>query len=249
METTVTFIATEPLREDLEDHTISYLINDRCLLDCAWNVATNMRRIGHSPRDLDAIFITHGHTDHYIGLLGVLYLNSVFGRDEELTIFGPQEDIERIVADALTFLQSSLGQVLRVVPLGPGEEFEIGEFTVRTARAHHRVPALCYRFRDNRTGKQIGFSGDTAYAPRLAEFFAGVDLLVYEAGRGLVDPEVTPQENHSGVRQTARIAREVGPERLYLVHAPPGNRDEILAAGREIFPETYWPKPGQRVVV
>ncbi len=136
-----------------------------------------------------------------------------------------------------------------VIPVAPGEEIQAQEFSIKTAFTHHNVQGLAYRFVDNTTGKEIGCSGDTGYLPVLAEHFRGVDVLVYEATTGLDDPEVSAETSHSGVRQTATIARKAEAGRLYLVHSGAQQATEIIAAAREIFPETYWPQPGQVITV
>lgn len=254
MPTTLTFIGTGSWLPPSDNDTASFIVNGHCLVDCGWNAAINMGRFGYSPVDLDYVFITHCHPDHYLGLAGVLFYRGLQSPNlPPLKVVGPAEDIERIVQLARAYVQADrfewLPAPVAVTAVSPGEEVQAGELSVNTAPTHHGVPGLAYRFIDSNTQKQIGVSGDTAYLPALAEHFRGVDVLVYEAGLGLDDPEVTEETPHSGVRQTATIAREAGAGRLYLVHSVPDQRTEILAAAREIFPETYWPHPGQIVTV
>jgi ribonuclease BN (tRNA processing enzyme) len=178
----------------------------------------------------------------------VLFYIHLRDRDKVLKIGGPAEDIERIVAQAKAYLGWEKPDV-EIMALTPDAEFAVGEFTVNTARTSHAVAGLAYRFRDGRTGQQIGISGDTGYLPALAEHFREVDLLVYEAARGLAGSPDEPSTGHSGVRQSATIARDARAGQLYIVHTLPGDKTEIIAAAREIFPQTYWAEPGERVVI
>ena len=249
-QTTLTFIGTDTCVPQPDDDTASFLLNDHILVDCGWNAAINMSRFGHTPLDLDWVLITHCHQDHYLGLAGVIFYIGLRGQGQGLTVAGPAEDIEHVVEQA----QAYVGDIkviphVEVVPLGPQEEYQVGEFVVKTARTRHAVPGLAYRFRDEQTGAEIGISGDTAYLPALAEHFRGVDLLVYEAALGLEDPSDEPTITHSSVRQSASIARDAQAGRLYLVHSRPGQKAEIIAAAREVFPPTYWARPGERVTV
>ncbi len=252
-QTTLTFIGTDACIPQSDNDTASFMLNDHALVDCGWNAAITMGECGYTPLDLDYVVLTHCHQDHYLGLAGVLFYVGLREPQGRLTVVGPAEDIERVVGCANAYIgweyvRSEQSDV-EVMGVAPDEVIQIGEFTVKTARTQHPVPGLAYRFEDNRTGKTIGISGDTAYLPALAEHFEGVDMLVYEASYGLTDLEVTPNTDHCSARQSATIAREAGVGRLYLVHSVPEAEAEILAAAREIFPETYWPQPGQRVTV
>jgi len=254
--TTLTFVATGPCVPPSDNDTANFVVNGHCLVDCGWNAAINMGRCGHSPADVDYIFITHCHQDHYMGLAGMLFYRQMRWPDmPPVKVVGPAADIERVVELARAYLQADRFSWMQtspeVIALTPGEEMQIQEFSIKTAPTQHDIQGLAYRFTDNTTGKGIGFSGDTGYLPALAEHFRGVDVLVYEATNGLDDPELTPETAHSGARQSAWIACEAQAGRLYLVHVhnPPQQPTEILAAVREIFPETYWPHPGQLLTV
>jgi len=245
-QTTLTFVGTDSCVPRGDNDTASFILNDHILVDCGWNAAINMSRFGYTPLDLDWVLITHCHQDHYLGLAGVLFYIHLRERDKVLKIGGPAEEIERIVAQAKAYVGWEKPDV-EVMGLTPDAQFAVGEFTLVTARTQHEVPGLAYRFQDERTGAEIGISGDTGYLPALAEHFHKVDLLVYEAALGVEDPP--PDAGHSSVYQSATIARDAGAGRLYLAHTPPSDKTGILAAGREIFPQTYWPDPGERVVI
>ncbi len=98
MATTLTFIGTDTCVPQSNNDTASFIVNGHCLVDCGWNAAINMGRYGHSPADLDYIFITHCHHDHYLGLAGVLFYRGLRYPDmPQLKVVGPTEDIERVV--------------------------------------------------------------------------------------------------------------------------------------------------------
>ncbi len=247
-QTTLTFIGTDTCVPQPDDDTASFILNDHILVDCGWNAAINMTRFGYTPLDLDWVLITHWHQDHYLGLAGVIFYIGLRQPEQTLTVAGPADAGVEGVERAKAYMGGDKTET-KVIALGPVLELQVEEFTVTTAGTRHKVPGLAYRFRDTRTGKEIGISGDTAYLPALAEHFRGVDLLVYEAAMGLEDPPDEPTTSHSGVRQSAGIARDAGVGRLYLVHTVPADKAEIIAAAREIFPQTYWAHPGERVVV
>jgi len=252
-ETTLTFIGTGGFQPKADNDTACLLVNGHCLIDCGWNAAINMTRFAHTVLDVDHVIITHCHHDHYLGLAGVIFLRRLRQGDaadaEPLRIIGPQADIARVVKLARDYMQMDdferlCGVHPEVVEVGPGDGTTIGELTLRTAPTMHSVEGLACRLRDERTGIEIGFSGDTAYSPSLAEHFHGVDVLVYEASWGLTEPEPEADQGHSAVRQSAAVARDARVGKLYLVHTDMDCGDQVLAAAREVFPETYWPEPG-----
>ncbi len=258
MPTTLTFIGTGSCTPPPGNETACFLLNGHALVDTGWCAALSMTRCGHDATQLDHLFITHCHHDHYMGLASIFFYRRMQRKRmpenaPELKVIGPAEDIERVVELARAYLQVDRFEAVQttpeVYPLEPGDEFQAGELTVRTAPTHHPVQGLAYRFIDTNTGVEIGISGDTAYHPPLAEHFRGVDILIYEASAGLGDPQVGPEGGHSGVRQSARIARDAAAKRLYIVHTNASLKHDILAAAREIFPETHWPEPGMVLVL
>ena len=256
--TTLTFVGTGSCVPALGDDTACFVINGHCLIDCGWNAALGMARVERTPLDIEHILLTHCHHDHYMGLPGLLFYRRLRGRTmdalPEQRIIGPAEDIERVVGLARALLQperfDTLNQVTEtIVPVTPGAAIETGELRITTAAARHQVQGLAYRIHDTRTGAQIGFSGDTAYIPELEQHFRGVDVLVHEASHGSNDPQPGPEQGHSSARQAAAIASGAGAGRLYIVHAPQTDAEAVLAAAREVFPNTFWPQPGETVEV
>jgi ribonuclease Z len=252
-ETTLTFIGTGHCQPAPDNDTASFVLNGHCLIDCGWNAAITMTRYGYAPLDIDRVLITHCHQDHYMGLAGVLFLRhlreNTVDHLEQMKIIGPAEDIGRVVELARAYIQVETFERLanarqEVIGIEPGETVAAGELTITTAPTEHSVQGLAYRIRDERTGVELGFSGDTTYLPELAEHFRGVDVLVYEASWGVEDPEPGTEAGHSGVRQSATIARDAEVGKLYLVHTSRGQEADIVAAAREIFPEAYMPQPG-----
>lgn len=68
------------------------------LIDCGEGTQMQLLRYGISLLKIDAIFITHLHGDHYLGLPGLLSTMHLMGRKKEILIFAPfalQEIIAR----------------------------------------------------------------------------------------------------------------------------------------------------------
>src|SRR5918997_5998251 len=61
---------------------------DRLLYDCGEGPQQQLLRSIGLP-ELDAVFVTHFHLDHWLGLLGMVKTFDLRARDRPLTIYGP----------------------------------------------------------------------------------------------------------------------------------------------------------------
>ena len=63
---------------------------DVFLLDCGEGTQRQMMRFGVSYMKVKAIFITHLHLDHFLGVFGLVETMALNGRKEKLTLYGPR---------------------------------------------------------------------------------------------------------------------------------------------------------------
>jgi ribonuclease Z len=68
----------------------------KALFDCGEGTQRQMRILKLSPHHLDAIFISHWHGDHTLGIGGIIQSLSASKRDDTLRIYGPKGTKERI---------------------------------------------------------------------------------------------------------------------------------------------------------
>jgi ribonuclease Z len=213
---------------------------------------------GVSPLDIEYLFMTHFHHDHYIGLPQLLFFHAMRSSEKRpgagpLKIVGPAEDLERVVSLSLQLLQPDLFPPVRyepeLFPLMPGDTLDTEEFDLSVCRAPHPVPALCYRFEDKQTGRIVTFTGDTAYDAAIVEHARGSSLLIHEASYG---ENAAPQNNpwlHSGAPEAATVAIEAEVAKLALIHCTESRQQAALEVARAIFANTIWPADGETVVV
>lgn len=72
-------------------HTSQYvqINNQRFLIDCGEATQNQLMHYKLSSLKLDAIFISHLHGDHYLGLVGLLSSMHLQGRTKSLELYGP----------------------------------------------------------------------------------------------------------------------------------------------------------------
>jgi len=200
------------------------------LVDAGSGAARNLIRVGFQPPQVEAVFLTHFHSDHIDGL-GELGLLRWTGGSHRLPL-------PIYAAEGITEVTQGLNQAYRLdavyrsahhgpeiaPPTGAGfralefEEPALGESTivleknglrVTMFRVEHPpiVPAVGYRF--DYKGRSVVVSGDTRKSKNLEHFAAGVDLLVHEA----LSPELMGVVQHAaeavGNQGIAKIAVDV----------------------------------------
>lgn len=253
-QTTVTFLGTCANLPYAGEDCSSFVINERHMVDTGWYGTVRMLSYGLDPVKIEHLFFTHRHNDHTLGLPQLLLYRRIKriqeGREfPPLKIFGPAQDLDGIVERAVSVLQWPESAVLpEVIPLEAGDEWENGQFVIRTCSSRHTAPGLVYRFFDKRTGVDLAFTGDTAYDEAVIEHVRGAVFLIHEACYNDGDPLDKPGL-HSQPKLAARAAEKAGVGRLALIHGVPALRARKVAAAREIFPNTFWPENGQRVVL
>jgi ribonuclease Z len=137
---------------------------DRLLFDCGEGTQQQLLRSVGLP-ELDAVFITHFHLDHWLGLVGMLKTFDLRARDKPLTIHGPPG--LRALFTGLKPLLGRLGYPLELVELEAHAEVRFGGYLVASFPVKHRVEALGYAFvEDERPGR---FDADAARALGVAE--------------------------------------------------------------------------------
>src|SRR5215218_3313166 len=124
---------------------------ERILFDCGEGTQQQLLRSVGLP-ELDAIFITHFHLDHWLGLLGMVKTFDLRARARPLTIYGPPG-----ISQLFTGLRPILGRTgypLATVDLEPHEEIRFASFIVSAFPVKHRVEAYGYAIvEDDRPGR------------------------------------------------------------------------------------------------
>lgn len=141
--------------------------NNALLFDAGENSRLDLKRLG----DLEAVFLTHHHIDHFIGFDRILRAN--LDRDKVLSVFGPEGTIRKVYDRIKSYEHSYFPfqkLVLKVHELRPGRVrtgllecarrfpepevaeadwpgpvvYENAELTVEAVPADHTVPCLAF---------------------------------------------------------------------------------------------------------
>src|SRR5438270_3768676 len=114
---------------------------DRILFDCGEGTQRQLvSSVGLA--DLNEIFLTHFHADHWLGLPGLLKTFDLRGRDRPLVVHGPPG-----VCELLSAAMRLVGRVhydLKVIELTPGDVLERDGYAIAPVPVAHRVQAFGY---------------------------------------------------------------------------------------------------------
>ncbi len=117
------------------------------LLDCGEGTQKRIMRSKISFMQVDNVFLTHFHGDHFLGILGMIQSMSFNGREKPLHIFGPVR-ARQILNNALNVGYYTLGFDIYIHELMPDQTIDLQGFSVTTFRNDHPVPAISYMFRE-----------------------------------------------------------------------------------------------------
>jgi len=115
---------------------------ERLLFDCAEGTQRQLMRSTIGLPDLDEIFLTHFHADHYLGLPGMLKTFALRQRETPLTVYGPPG--LRELFGALRRVFGRLTYPLELVELRPGEALDRDGYRLLVFPVHHGVAAVGY---------------------------------------------------------------------------------------------------------
>src|SRR3954451_24622863 len=115
---------------------------ERLLFDCAEGTQRQLMRSAVGLPDLEEIFITHYHADHYLGLPGMLKTFALRQRDVPLTVYGPPG--LRDLFSSLARVFGKLSYPLELVELRAGEALERGDYAIVPFAVSHGVSGVGY---------------------------------------------------------------------------------------------------------
>ena len=165
----------------------------RFLIDCGEGTQRQILQSGIGFRNLNNIFVTHGHLDHILGLAGLLSTFMRWETIEELNIYSGRWALDRIhdLLYGVVLRGGQAAMVLNLHEIKPGVFFETDDFTVSAFPVFHRgSDSLGFKFEER------------SHRPFLPEKAEALGVPFGPIRRDLVD----------GKTVTLEDGRKVGPE-------------------------------------
>ncbi|HZH03155.1 MAG TPA: ribonuclease Z [Myxococcaceae bacterium] len=121
--------------------------SDLLLFDCGEGSQRQMIRFG-TGFNVDAVFFTHFHADHYLGIIGFLRTLGMTGREHPVLLHGPAP-AKRLLHQAVHLGLDRLDFPVEIVELRDGDTVKRNGYQVRAVQVDHRVNALGYVLEEN----------------------------------------------------------------------------------------------------
>lgn len=208
------------------------------LRDFGQQVMASQKCSGHPAPRAYHLLISHVHWDH---IQGFPFFTPAYIPGNTITIYGCHGNL----AEAFVYNQeppffpvplSGLGADIRFERLCPGQDYEINGFRVRGIEQDH--PGVSYGYSIERSGKKVVYSTDSehkygedwvARISRFIDFFAGADLMIFDAQYSLAEAEVHKKDwGHSSNMVGVELAVQAGARHLALFHSEPAHDDQEL---------------------
>jgi ribonuclease Z len=108
---------------------------DRVLFDCGEGTQRQLvRSVGLA--DLDSVFLTHFHADHWLGLPGMLKSFALRERDQPLAVYGPKGLCQ--LMESVRFVYGKLPYKLTVTELEPAETVRREGYAIAAIPVRHK---------------------------------------------------------------------------------------------------------------
>jgi len=222
--------------------------NASLLIDCGSGVTQRLLNAGASGRDIDAIFLTHLHSDHIIDLYQLIVSSWHQGRDRPQFVYGPrgtrryvQGLMDLWETERLQRIEHELRPSIKALEVetsefSHGDTFVFSDLTVTAIEVDHRPVRDAFGFVFEHGGSKLVFSGDTAPCDSLAEAARGADLLLHEVFIHREMPIIEGVRTAEGLRNVAgyhtpsnaigKIASDASVGMLVLTHFVPPDFDK-----------------------
>ncbi|MBS3106634.1 ribonuclease Z [Candidatus Woesearchaeota archaeon] len=115
------------------------------LVDCGEGTQRQFKFAGIPLTKITKILITHWHSDHTLGLPGLLQSLSASEYGRTLEIYGPKGIKERLEHMYRAFLMDRLIE-MKITEIKEGTFFENGEFKLEAKLLDHGIPCYAYAF-------------------------------------------------------------------------------------------------------
>lgn len=120
------------------------------MIDCGEGTQLQLRRSKISFMRIQAVFISHLHGDHCLGLVGMISTFSLLGRTAPLHIYAPTP-LQALLSEQMKFFCAHLDYdvVFHTVDTSqPATIYEDRSLTVSTIPLDHRIPCAGFLFRE-----------------------------------------------------------------------------------------------------
>lgn len=191
-----------------------YLITDgdkKLLVDCGNGILANLQKFIRFE-ELDAIILTHLHSDHMSDMMVLRYavqikMNRGFG-NKPIEVYAPSEPQEE-------YDRLNIPGVFNLHAINEELVLNFGDMSLEFKEMVHPIKSYAVSMASG--GKKFVFSGDTSWNDSIIEFSKEADLLILDAGL-LSKDKKSDNVPHLTARECGIVAKKAKAQKLLLTH-------------------------------
>ena len=165
----------------------------KMLFDCGRGVVIRLKEAGVNPSEIDAVFLTHLHSDHVVGLPDLWLTGWFLGRREPLVVWGPvgtremTEHLRQAYAFDLRIREAppeslpAQGVEIAAHEIEGETVYDKGGVRVSAFVVDHGTVKPAFGYRVDSGGHSVVISGDTRFSQNLIEHAKGADCVIHAA--------------------------------------------------------------------
>jgi ribonuclease Z len=254
----VTLLGTGTPRPVMQRFGPSILVEaggQKLLFDCGRGCIQRLYQAKIPLSEVTALFLTHLHSDHIVGIPDLWLTGWINGRVTPLRVWGPRgtQQMMKGLGQAYEFdihirrdVDEQIpgeGVVEKATDVEEGVVYESGGVKVTAFNVDHGPvkPALGYRVEYG--GHSVVLSGDTRYSENLIKFAQGSDVLIHEVLAAnafeALNAALTKQQiekvmaHHTKTEEAAMVFAKVKPKLAVYSHIVPPNATDLLSDTRK----------------
>jgi ribonuclease Z len=231
--------------------------NETLIFDCGRGATQRLYQLKVPYAEANALFLTHLHSDHTVGIPDLWLTGWIMGRDVPLRVWGPAgtKKMMKYLAEAYEYdvyvrrdVDEKLpgpGAVIVAKDIDQGVVYENAGVKVTAFTVDHGPVKPAFGYRVDFAGHSVVLSGDTRYSENLIRFSQGTDVLIHE----VIDPEAYHEVNntftseqrqkvithHTLPEQAGTVFTKVKPKLAVYSHIVPPDVPDVVLHTRKTY--------------
>lgn len=220
----------------------------KILIDCGSGVTQRLDQINVSSADIDALFLTHLHSDHVVDLYQLIISSWHSYRTKPWKIYGPK-GTKKFVKNLMDTWKDERKQRIKYEARSTKEAFntivsefksygniKINDLKITYFEVDHKPVQYAYGFNFICNNKKLTFSGDTRPCENIMKYGQYADILLHEV---YIDGEIkftnkmrtkqtlhNVRDYHTPSNMVGKVAKLTNCKKLVLTHLIPTQFNE-----------------------
>lgn len=163
-----------------------FLVDGKYLFDCGPQALASLKRLGVEMADIEAVFLTHFHADHWLGIPFLfLEYDEITERSKPLEIIGPPgvEELVEDIYERVYFKRRARVTFDRIyTTVHAGQRSQAAGVSFLSLPMNHAKEKLrAFGYRAQIDGQVLGYTGDTSWCEEVCQLGEGVDVMVIDS--------------------------------------------------------------------